>query len=272
MASVLLANAAAVALLMLTVWAISLPLRDASIIDLAWGAGFVLIAWVTWSLTSVSGPSRTLLVSLTTVWGARLSLYLAWRNHGRPEDPRYGQMREHWGALFWIASLITVFAVQGVVMFVVALPLQLGILQSNSGWTLLHPVGITLWMVGLVFEAVGDWQLAQFKSNPDNEARVLDEGLWRYTRHPNYFGDFCVWWGLFTIALAGGAEWWTVVSPIVMSVFLINISGVSLLERDLKHRKPEYVDYIRRTSAFFPWPPQSTPGGSSSSADADLAK
>ena len=256
MVDVLFTNAGVIGGMMLVVWLISLPLRDVSIIDLVWGLGFVVVAWVTISATSSVGPARWLLAILTTVWGLRLSGHLAWRDHGRPEDKRYARMRERQGRSFPFVSLFTVFLLQGVVMWVVSLPIQIGILRSESPLSPLHVVGLLLWSVGIVFEAVGDWQLARFKSDPDNEGHVLDAGLWRFTRHPNYFGDFCVWWGLFIIASAGGAPLWTVIGPLVMSVFLMFISGVTLLESDLRDRKPDYRQYVSRTNAFFPGPPR----------------
>lgn len=264
MTDVLLTNAALVAALMGGLWLLSLPLRDVSIVDIAWGLGFVLIAWVTWARTgphaawSEDGfaPSAWLLPITTTLWGVRLAGYLAWRNHGRSEDKRYAAMRASRGAGFWWQSLVVVFLLQGCVMWVISLPLQAGITRAQPGWSALHGCGLALWLVGWLCESIGDWQLARFKSHPENAGRVCDRGLWRYTRHPNYFGDFCVWWGLWLIAAAHGAAWWTVVSPLLMSVFLLRVSGVTLLEQTLRAEKPDYAEYVRRTSAFFPRPPR----------------
>lgn len=257
MSELLLTNAIVIAALMGSVWLVSLPLRDVSIIDIAWGLGFVLVAWASTLNSTANGAGSWLLVCLTSLWGLRLSGYLAWRNHGRPEDPRYARMRDKWGRWFPLVSLLSVFALQGVIMWVVSLPVQLGLLRSGDGWTALHVLGTLVWAVGLSFEAVGDWQLARFKADRANSGKdVLDEGLWRYTRHPNYFGDFCVWWGLFLVAMGSGAPLWTIVSPVVMSVLLMYVSGVTLLEKDLSTRKPAYADYIRRTNAFFPWFPR----------------
>ncbi|MCA9078418.1 MAG: DUF1295 domain-containing protein [Planctomycetaceae bacterium] len=252
---VLLVNAEVVAGLMVIVWTVSLFVRDVSIVDIAWGSGFVLIGWTTFFSNSSSGPSRWLLLVLVTIWGLRLSGYLAWRSVGQPEDKRYSRMRQRWGSGFPLISLLIVFGLQGVILWVVALPIQLGIAQSAKPINVVHIIGTTVWTIGLLFEAVGDWQLARFK-HQSNEDSVFDRGLWRYTRHPNYFGDFCVWWGHFVLAIAGGATWWTIIGPIVMSVFLLFVSGVTLLERDLKTRKPEYQAYVERTNAFFPWFPK----------------
>jgi steroid 5-alpha reductase family enzyme len=185
----------------------------------------------------------------------RLSGYLAWRNVGKPEDFRYRAMRDRRPRAFPVLSLLTVFALQGVLMWIVALPLQTATGSGNTPVTLIT-IGFLLWATGFIFESVGDWQLARFKSDPDNEGRVMDRGLWRYTRHPNYFGDFLVWWGFYFLALASGAPVWSIVGPLVMSLLLLRISGVTLLEKSLKRRRPGYAAYVARTSPFFPWWPE----------------
>jgi steroid 5-alpha reductase family enzyme len=250
---VLLLNAVAIAVVMIVLWGISLRLKDASIVDIFWGCGFVLVAWLTAFLT-VIGPRSILLVALTTAWGLRLAGYLAWRNHGRGEDPRYAAMRDHHGDSFWWVSLLTVFSLQGAVMWLVSLPVQVG--QFNSAplsvWAYL---GVLFWLVGFVFESVGDYQLARFKSSSDQSRKVMDQGLWRYTRHPNYFGNAMIWWGIFLVAVNANTLW-LVISPILMTFLLLKVSGVALLERSLSERSEEYRQYIRRTSAFIPWPPK----------------
>jgi len=249
------ASAQTIACMMVIVWLLSLILRDASIVDLVWGLGFVLVAWTVFITVPGECVTRWLLVGLTSLWGLRLSVYLAWRNLGNPEDFRYQQMRSRrpW---FPLTSLYVVFGLQGVVMWVVSLPLQVSIATSQNGWNWLHFVGAALWATGLFFESVGDWQLARFRTNPENAGQVLDTGLWRFTRHPNYFGDFLVWWGLYLVAVARSDAWWTAIGPIVMSVFLMRVSGVTLLEKSLGKSKPGYQDYVRRTNAFFPAPPK----------------
>ena len=237
-----------------TLWLISLRLRDTSIIDIFWGLGFVIVAWLSASLAGWPSPRGYLLVGMTTIWGVRLAGYLAWRNWGEEEDRRYRAMRDHWGDRFGLVSLFTVFWLQAIILWVVSLPLQLGV-QTVAKLNLFDAIGCFVWIAGLFFEAVGDFQLARFKSNPQNDGQVCDRGLWRYTRHPNYFGDFLVWWGYFLVAAAGGL-WWTIFSPIIMAVLLMRVSGVTLLESSLTNRKPEYQSYIRRTNAFFPWFPR----------------
>jgi len=252
-----LAAALAVASLMLAGWLLSLAVRDVSIIDILWGLGFVLLAWVVFVGADGSDARRTLLLILVTVWGLRLSGYLAWRNIGEAEDFRYREMRERHGARFPLVSLITVFALQGVAMWVVSLPVQEGMdAPTPAGLGLLDFLGIAVWAIGLTFEGLGDFQLARFKADDANTGQVMDRGLWRYTRHPNYFGDFMVWWGIYLIALSTGDAWWTIVSPLVMSVLLMRVSGVGMLEKTIGERRPAYAEYKRRTSTFFPRPPK----------------
>ena len=260
MAEILLYNALAIAGLMVCVWLLSLPLKDASIVDMFWGLGFVLVAWTTWAQAPGDPTRKLILAVLMTIWGLRLSGYIAWRNIGHGEDPRYQAMREKAGNKFPLTSLVRVFLLQGVVMWIVSLPVQAGqVPESPAAPTWLDWLGIALWAAGVIFESVGDVQLARFKANPENRGRVLDHGLWRYTRHPNYFGDFLMWWGIYLIALAASPAktWWTAIGPALMSFFLMRVSGVTLLEKSLKQSKgPAYARYIERTNAFFPGPPK----------------
>jgi steroid 5-alpha reductase family enzyme len=268
---VLMINGVLVAAAMVTLWLISVWRRDASIVDMFWGLGFVLVAWSTWVLSHPElfdlprGPRSGLLLTLVTLWGLRLSGYLTWRNWRKPEDPRYRAMREHHGEQFPLVSLFTVFGLQGVILWFVALPVQWGI-PTESPLTWLDGLGLLLTLTGITFESVGDFQLARFRADPENRGRVLDRGLWRYTRHPNYFGDFLVWWGIYFVAAAGGAAT-TLFSPLLMSWLLLRVSGVTLLEKSLVSSKPGYADYIRRTSSFFPWPPARSPSAGSNGAN-----
>jgi steroid 5-alpha reductase family enzyme len=246
---------------MLALWLLSLVRRDVSIVDIWWGPGFALLAGVAFALAGAPGPRGALLVAATTLWGLRLGGYLAWRNHGRGEDPRYARMRRHHGARFAWVSLATVFGLQAALQWFVSLPLQIAqLMPGDAPFGALDAVGLVLFATGLFFETVGDLQLARFRADPANQGRVMDRGLWRYTRHPNYFGDCLVWWGLFAIALATPAGWWTIGSPIVMTVLLLRVSGVALLERSLVRTRPAYRDYIESTSAFFPRPPRRSRG------------
>jgi len=184
-------------------------------------------------------------------------VYLLWRNHGKPEDYRYQAMRRHWGARFPVVSLFTVFGLQGVLMYVISLPLQLACAaHAPERLGALDALGVLLWLVGMAFETVGDVQLAQFRADPANAGRVLDTGLWRYTRHPNYFGDCLVWWGFFALAAGSPGGIFALISPLLMTVLLRRVSGVTLLERGLARRKPGWAEYAARTNAFVPGPPR----------------
>jgi len=254
--TVLLAAAGAIVAVMLATWLVSLRRRDASIVDPVWPLGFVVVAWIAFVLADGVTGRRLLLALLTTVWGLRLGIYLAWRKRGHGEDFRYVAMRRRYGERFGWVSLVTVFGVQGALMWVVALPVTLGPVPDEPGLGLLAVLGALVWAGGLAFEAIGDAQLARFKADPASAGQVMDRGLWRYTRHPNYFGDACVWWGLAIIAAETTLGRWGLVGAVVMTVLLRRVSGVTLLERSLVRRRPGYLDYTARTSPFLPRPPR----------------
>ncbi len=243
--------------LMVAVWLASLAKRDASIVDIFWGPGFVLAGW-TYFLTAHGTQARKLLVVvLVTVWGSRLALHILRRSVGRGEDYRYAAMRETWGPRFPWVSLFTVFLLQGALVFAISAPLhQAASAPLPDRLGAMDLAGVLVFLVGLGFESVGDWQLARFKADPASRGKVLDRGLWRYTRHPNYFGDALVWWGLFLVALATPGSLWTIYSPALMTFLLVRVSGVSLLEKSLADRRPGYREYMARTSAFVPWFPR----------------
>lgn len=255
----LLINLGASCALFTSAWLFSLIRRDAGIADLFWGAGFVVIAWISWGLGDDSSTRAIVLVTLVSIWGVRLSIYLAWRNLGKPEDYRYAAMREKHGERFPLRSLLTVFLLQGALAWLISLPVQIASFRA-TGWSVWSTLGVALWLVGLLFEAVGDFQLARFKAQAENRGRVMNRGLWRYTRHPNYFGDFLVWWGLFLVGFDAVSWWWTILGPTLMSFLLIRVCGVHLLETSLRKRIDGYEDYVRQTSAFFPLPPKRIPG------------
>jgi steroid 5-alpha reductase family enzyme len=238
-------------------WLVSLVREDASIADRFWGLGFVVLAgWYASRGDGWTGRS-ILLLGLTAVWGLRLSLHIHVRNRGKPEDPRYARWREETGDSWWWRSLFKVFLLQAVILWIVAAPLLAGLDgPTPDHFTLLDGIGSVLWLIGFVFEAVGDAQLAAFKRDPANRDRVLSTGLWCYTRHPNYFGDAVVWWGLFTIAASTPAGLWTAFGPALMTFLLARISGVPMLESRLRETRPGYAEYVERTSAFVPWPPK----------------
>ena len=253
--SLMLLNLGALIALMLGVWLLSLFLQDVSIVDIFWGIGFVVVAGISIILADSPPPRAWLLAGMAFLWGLRLAGHLAWRKFGKPEDHRYRALRESYDKNFWLVSLWLVFGLQAVLIWVISWPLQVAP-GGSGGWNRWDFTAVAVWIIGFLFESVGDFQMARFKSNPANQGKVYSSGLWRFTRHPNYFGDFLVWWGLTLLAFAGGAPWWIIISPLTISFLLIRVSGVTLLEKSLKQRTPGYEEYMRRTSSFFPWPPK----------------
>ena len=242
---------------MTLIWIVSVLQVDTSIVDIFWGLGFVVLALFYFWQTEGAVTRSTLIATLVLIWGLRLSVYIAVRNHGRGEDARYARWREQAGKNWWLRSFFTVFLLQGLLMWIISLPLLTAQYYGQPEQiTVLDIVGVVLWLAGFLFEAVGDWQLYRFKQDPANKGKVFDQGLWRYTRHPNYFGEFLIWWGYFAIAVAAGPIY-VVVSPILMSILVMNVSGVTLLESSLSETKPDYREYQRKTNAFFPWAPRS---------------
>jgi steroid 5-alpha reductase family enzyme len=241
------------ALLALTVvaWLISLVKKDVGIVDSFWSLFILLAGFVFAAQTEMTGPSVACLsLGLLLLWGLRLSGYITWRNWGKAEDHRYAAIRSKYQPNFALKSLGIIFVFQALLAWVVAMPLV--VLAQSTG-----PVSAWVWLgaavvlFGIIYETVADTQLARFKANPPNKGKVMDKGLWRYSRHPNYFGEFCVWWGFYVMAFAVGG-WWTVPSALLMSFLLLKFSGVALLDKAMVERKPKYADYIKRTNAFFP--------------------
>lgn len=235
-------------------WLISLWRNDVSMVDALWSLMFLLVALTYAAISGDSGPREVLVLALVAVWALRLSAYISWRSHGQPEDHRYQEIRANNEPGFRYKSFYIVFVLQAMLAWVISLPLA-GAISGQSDIGFLDYAGVTLFLVGLFFEAIGDLQLSRFRKDPENAGKVLDKGLWRYTRHPNYFGNFTLWWGFYLVALSAGA-WWTVVSPLLMTFLLLKVSGVALLEKDIGARRPSYQQYIRRTNAFFPGLPR----------------
>jgi len=245
---------AAIAAVAVAAWGISVVRRDVSIVDSLWSLLFLLALLVYLAVSGTTGPRDWLITVMVAAWALRLSIYITVRNHGEPEDRRYQAIRRNNEPHFWFKSLYIVFLLQGFLAWVVCLPA----LAAVSGQTPPGPLdfaGLALWLVGMYFEVVGDWQLARFRRGKREAGAVLDTGLWRYTRHPNYFGEALLWWGVYLIALSAGA-WWTIFAPLLMTFLLLRVSGVALLEKDIAGRRPAYRDYIRRTNAFFPGRPR----------------
>lgn len=257
-------------IIMLVLWLISLWKRDVSIVDIYWGSAFVVLtgafAFSAAQIDEGMKPPLTLLMVLVGVWGLRLTWHLWRRNSKLPEDRRYTAMRVGREKYFGIWSLFAVFFFQGILSWWISLPLAFAqVLNSGEAeagfyWNVATLIGLIVWVLGFAFESIGDRQLADFKKDPSNKGKVMDQGLWRYTRHPNYFGDACLWWGFWIISLGCSGDFWpmtalTILSPITMTFFLLNISGVAMLEKDIATRRPDYAAYIKRTSSFFPLPP-----------------
>jgi steroid 5-alpha reductase family enzyme len=236
-------------------WLASVALRNVNLVDSLWGVMLAVSAACCALLLPSTGARSTLTLVLVVVWAARLCAYITWRNWGEPEDHRYRAIRRNNEPFVW-KSLYVVFGLQAVLAWLISLSLHAAI-GGTAPLGAFDYAGALLWLVGFSFETVADAQLARFKASPGNAGRVLDRGLWRYTRHPNYFGEFCVWWGFYCFAVAAGG-WWALVSPLLMSVLLLRVSGVTLLEQTIRERRPAYADYVRRTSAFFPWPRRKT--------------
>jgi steroid 5-alpha reductase family enzyme len=257
LAELLGVSIAVVAVAMTALWLLSLALKNASIVDVFWGLGFVLLAAVYFVAADGFAGRKLLVLALVAVWGLRLSGYIGWRNRGKGEDYRYARWREQAGERFWWTSLLQVFLLQGLLMWVISMPvLAAQSADEPDSLTVVDFLGTAIWAVGFFFEAVGDWQLARFKSDPANAGKVMRSGVWAYTRHPNYFGDATQWWGLYVIAAGASDGYWTLFSPVLMTVLLLRVSGVALLERAQVRTKPQYADYIESTSAFVPWFPR----------------
>jgi len=242
--------------LMTTLWIVSVVLKNVSIVDMFWGFGFVLINTFYFFNTEPT-PAKIILLVLVAVWGLRLSIYLAIRNIGKPEDFRYQEFRKKYGEnRYWWISFFQTFLLQGILMFIISLPLLgVNLYSTSRSLSFLDYVGILIWTIGFIFEAGGDIQLARFKANKANKGKVLNTGLWHYTRHPNYFGDSAVWWGFGLFCLSAGS-YWLVAGSVIMTLLIIKVSGVALLEKSLKDQKPQYAAYIEKTSSFIPWFPK----------------
>jgi steroid 5-alpha reductase family enzyme len=257
-------NFAILITLIIMLWAISVRIRDVSFIDAFWGFGMVVMVWASWLHSGPPTLRGNVLLALTTLWGMRLALHLFTRWRAEGEDSRYkriiGGVMESKGWSWPKTALIMVFAMQAPLLFITCLPAQVGIITSSGSTAigLIAWIGTLLAVAGIAFETIGDAQLKSFKSNPENKGKVLDTGLWRYTRHPNYFGDFLTWWGIWLVAADAGIiiALITMIGPLFLSFTLMKWSGGPMLERGMKKTRPDYDDYKRRTSSFFPMPPK----------------
>ena len=260
-AKLLLQNAIIVALCFAALWLIAIRIKDVSFVDSWWALGMVVLAWASFLGTGETTPRKWLLLALCSVWGLRLGIYLLRRWRANGPDRRYqtmlGKAQSERHMSFARGALQLVFALQGPLQFIVALPVQLGQIGDGRIGTL-GIVGAGVAVIGILFETIGDWQLVRFKSDPTNRGRVLDRGLWRFTRHPNYFGDCCTWWGLYLIAAESSVGRWALIGPILLTVLLTRWSGVPTVEGHMRRKRPDYENYVRRTPAFVPWFPKAS--------------
>lgn len=251
-------QASSVILVLVTLlWIWSVVIKNASIVDLFWGFGFVVVNTFYAFMSGELNSRKILILVLLSIWGLRLAIFLAWRNIGKGEDFRYQEFRRNYGPKrYWWFSFFQTFLLQGVLMMIVSLPLLVINSSADSGdLKLLDYLGIAVWLIGFAFESGGDFQLSRFKKNKANKGKVLNTGFWKYTRHPNYFGDSAVWWAYAIFSIAAGG-YWQIVGSIVMTLLIIKISGVAMLEKTLNETKPQYKEYIQKTNSFFPWFPK----------------
>jgi len=243
-----------VALFAVVAWGYSVARSNVGIVDSLWSLMILATLGVYVLVAESTGVRAALLLTLVTIWALRLSAHITVRNHGEAEDRRYQAIRRNNEPHFWLKSIYIVFGLQAVLAWFVAMPAVAAAASPTPlGW--LDAIAVAVWAIGMLFEVAGDWQLMRFQRERDSRDQVLDTGLWRYTRHPNYFGEALLWWGIYLLAVSAGG-WWTLASPLLMTVLLLRVSGVALLEKDIADRRPAYRDYIRRTSAFIPLPPK----------------
>jgi steroid 5-alpha reductase family enzyme len=235
-------------------WLISLKTRDVSIIDIFWAPGIAAVVDIAALLSDASGPRASAALFLVNLWAVRLAAHIFARHDG--EDHRYAAMRHKFGARWWWWSLVQVFLLQAILMWFIAAPLVAVMLSSRAPMGVLDYLGVGIAAAGFLFEALADVQLARFRLDPRNKGKVMDRGLWRWSRHPNYFGESVMWWGFFLLGFSAAGAWWLILSPLVVTLLLLQVSGVTLMEDKIEDRRPAYADYKRRVSAFVPWPPK----------------
>ena len=237
-------------------WFIVAVIRNRNdVADIAWGGGFVLAAATAYLFAGSNNARAILVLAMVAAWGIRLMLHIGIRNRGKPEDHRYKAWRREWGSSYLLRSFAQVFLLQGFLVLVISLPVTLGLTRQGPPLSLLDVIGLGIWLFGFTFEAVGDFQLLQFKKDLSNKGRIMTKGLWRYTRHPNYFGEVTLWWGMFLICVSIPGSYWTVAGPLTITYLILKVSGTPLLEKRYANN-PEYAEYIKKTSSFFPLPPK----------------
>ena len=248
-------SAILIVIIMSFVWLLSLLRKDMSIVDLFWGLGFIAVTLhFSYRLDDLQ-PKQFLVSYLVILWGLRLAFHIFFRNLGKGEDPRYQAFRADWKENTWWLSFFKVFMLQGGLMLIISLSIINVMLDSGDYLSKINQFGIAIWVIGWIFETVADYQLLRFKKNPANKGRVMNQGLWRYSRHPNYFGEVCVWWGMFLISIGSGYWFISILSPLLITFLLLKVSGVTLLEKRYEGND-KYAEYKRKTSTFFPLPPK----------------
>jgi steroid 5-alpha reductase family enzyme len=242
-------------LYMTLIFLVALVIKNNSIVDIAWGIGFICVALVTFFFDEGMTNRSILLTALVSVWGIRLAIHVGLRNRGKPEDFRYAQWRKKWGKWFVPRSYLQIFLLQGILLLIISYPVVLVNRSQGPGLTLVDLIGVLIWCAGFVFESVGDYQLVRFKRNPENKGKIMTIGLWKYSRHPNYFGEALLWWGIFIIALSVENGWTAIISPLLITFLLLRVSGVTMLEKKYIGNDA-YAAYAKKTSAFIPRPPK----------------
>jgi steroid 5-alpha reductase family enzyme len=246
----------AVIIIYMTAWYfIARALSRFDVADIAWGTGFVISVLTAGAVSESLNLRAYLVLTLVGIWGIRLSLHVYLRNRKKPEDARYRAWRQEWGKYANMRAFFQVFLLQGLLLLVISLPASSVIVAGGRPCMLLDAAGVLIWITGFLFESIGDWQLLHFKHNPVNKGKIITTGLWRYSRHPNYFGEVTLWWGIYLIALAGGAHWATIIGPLTITFLILRVSGIPMLEKKYEGN-PEFEEYRKRTSAFFPLPPK----------------
>ena len=248
----MLYSAICVFLYMSSIFMLAWIKKDNSIVDIAWGVSFILVAILTFFLEPEFVTRHILVTSMIFLWGTRLATHIAIRNKGRGEDYRYAQWRKDWGKWFFVRSFFQIYMLQGLLLLIIAYPVMLINHSKEAGIVFLDILGLIIWLEGFFFEAVGDYQLLKFKRKAENKGKIMTQGLWRYTRHPNYFGETAMWWGIFLIALSVRNGWTAFVSPLLITFLLLKVSGITMLEKKYVGNK-EFEEYAKKTSTFFPW-------------------
>ncbi len=242
-------------LYMTSFFVVSLIKKRNDVADIAWGLGFVMLSWISFFVSPEPAVRNIIVSVLVSIWGFRLAGHIYIRNRGKKEDYRYLEWREKWGSWFYLRSYFQVYILQGLLLYLIVLPVLFINKESGSGLGVLDFIGIFVWSIGFFFESVGDAQLASFLKNPKNRGKLMREGLWKYTRHPNYFGEALLWWGVWIIAFSATESFWLVISPMIITLLVLKVSGVTMLEKKMIEH-PDFADYKKKTSVFIPLPPK----------------